>query len=137
MFCSLGGPGSSDSGVGDSSETAVERVHRLISELGESVAAVDEINERVSNELDWRRLQSQSRQVRSFVFTQLQLTSLGKCCVFWKEAKLFLFFVHLCDWVPFKLLCPSARQPCAICFCLTPFIEDAQLLFMSDPNSGL
>lgn len=59
-----GGPGSSDSGVGDSSESAVERVHRLISELSDSVAAVDEINERVSNELDWRRLHSQSRQVR-------------------------------------------------------------------------
>lgn len=63
LFFLPGGPGSSDSGVGDSSETAVERVHRLISELGESVATVDEINERVSNELDWRRLQSQSRQV--------------------------------------------------------------------------
>nr|CDS19379.1 kalirin [Echinococcus granulosus] len=62
-----GGPGSSDSGVGDSSETAVERVHRLISELGESVATVDEINERVSNELDWRRLQSQSRQVLKWI----------------------------------------------------------------------
>nr|CDS25599.1 kalirin [Hymenolepis microstoma] len=62
-----GGPGSSDSGVGDSTETAVERVHRLISELGESVATVDEINERVSNELDWRRLQSQSRQVLKWI----------------------------------------------------------------------
>uniref|UniRef100_A0A5K3FCH9 DH domain-containing protein n=2 Tax=Mesocestoides corti TaxID=53468 RepID=A0A5K3FCH9_MESCO len=62
-----GGPGSSDSGVGDSSETAVERVHRLISELGDSVATVDEINERVSNELDWRRLQSQSRQVLKWI----------------------------------------------------------------------
>uniref|UniRef100_A0A0R3TRV9 DH domain-containing protein n=1 Tax=Rodentolepis nana TaxID=102285 RepID=A0A0R3TRV9_RODNA len=63
----LGGPGSSDSGVGDSTETAVERVHRLISELGESVATVDEINERVSNELDWRRLHSQSRQVLKWI----------------------------------------------------------------------
>ncbi|VUZ48985.1 unnamed protein product [Hymenolepis diminuta] len=62
-----GGPGSSDSGVGDSTETAVERVHRLISELSESVATVDEINERVSNELDWRRLQSQSRQVLKWI----------------------------------------------------------------------
>lgn len=45
-------------------------MHRLISELSESVATVDEINERVSNELDWRRLQSQSRQVCKVFLTQ-------------------------------------------------------------------
>ncbi|TPP64524.1 Kalirin [Fasciola gigantica] len=62
-----GGPGSSDSGVGDSVETAVERVHRLINELAEAVTAVDELNERISGELDWRRLQLQSRQVLHWI----------------------------------------------------------------------
>ncbi|VDN41262.1 unnamed protein product, partial [Dibothriocephalus latus] len=62
LLTSPGGPGSSDSGVGDSSETAFERLQRLIAELADSVNVVDEISERVSGELDWRRLQLQSYQ---------------------------------------------------------------------------
>ncbi|VEL12794.1 unnamed protein product [Protopolystoma xenopodis] len=58
-----GGPGSSDSGVGDSAENAVERVHRLMEELSEAVNSVDELNERIAGELEWRRLQQQSKQV--------------------------------------------------------------------------
>ncbi|CAH8588669.1 unnamed protein product [Dicrocoelium dendriticum] len=62
-----GGPGSSDSGVGDSVESAIERVHRLSNELSEAVAVVDELNERISGELDWRRLQAQSEQVLNWI----------------------------------------------------------------------
>uniref|UniRef100_A0A0X3PU00 Triple functional domain protein n=1 Tax=Schistocephalus solidus TaxID=70667 RepID=A0A0X3PU00_SCHSO len=62
-----GGPGSSDSGVGDSSETAFERLQRLIAELADSVNVVDDISERVSGELDWRRLQLQSYQVLQWI----------------------------------------------------------------------
>ncbi|KAF7232288.1 hypothetical protein EG68_08777 [Paragonimus skrjabini miyazakii] len=62
-----GGPGSSDSGVGDSIESAVERVHRLSNELTETVTVVDDLNERISEELDWRRLQLQSKQVLNWI----------------------------------------------------------------------
>ncbi|CAH8639845.1 unnamed protein product [Heterobilharzia americana] len=62
-----GGPGSSDSGMGDSAETAVERVHRLMTELADVVASVDVLNERLNGELDWRRLQLQSRQVLHWI----------------------------------------------------------------------
>ncbi|GAA37096.2 kalirin [Clonorchis sinensis] len=58
-----GGPGSSDSGVGDSAETAMERVHRLSNELAEVVTFVDELNEKINGELEWRRLEQQSKQV--------------------------------------------------------------------------
>lgn len=49
--------------MGDSAETAVERVHRLMTELADVVTSVDVLNERLNGELDWRRLQLQSRQV--------------------------------------------------------------------------
>ncbi|KAH8869343.1 Triple functional domain protein [Schistosoma japonicum] len=62
-----GGPGSSDSGMGDSAETAVERVHRLMTELADVVSSVDVLNERLNGELDWRRLQLQSRQVLHWI----------------------------------------------------------------------
>ncbi|CAH8681706.1 unnamed protein product [Schistosoma haematobium] len=62
-----GGPGSSDSGMGDSAETAVERVHRLMTELADVVTSVDVLNERLNGELDWRRLQLQSRQVLHWI----------------------------------------------------------------------
>ncbi|CAH8874905.1 unnamed protein product [Trichobilharzia szidati] len=62
-----GGPGSSDSGMCDSAETAVERVHRLMTELADVVASVDVLNERLNGELDWRRLQLQSRQVLHWI----------------------------------------------------------------------
>lgn len=62
-----GGPGSSDSGVGDSMENAIERVHRLSNELSDAVSVVDELNERINGELDWRRLQAQSEQVLNWI----------------------------------------------------------------------
>ncbi|VDP46022.1 unnamed protein product [Schistosoma mattheei] len=62
-----GGPGSSDSGMGDSAETALERVHRLMTELADVVTSVDVLNERLNGELDWRRLQLQSRQVLHWI----------------------------------------------------------------------
>ncbi|KAF6777147.1 hypothetical protein AHF37_03629 [Paragonimus kellicotti] len=54
-------------GVGDSIESAVERVHRLSNELTETVTVVDDLNERISEELDWRRLQLQSKQVLNWI----------------------------------------------------------------------
>ncbi|KAL3320890.1 hypothetical protein Ciccas_000416 [Cichlidogyrus casuarinus] len=65
-----GGPyssGGADSGLGSDDETAVERVTRLLQELADSVQQVDDLNERIAGELDWRRLQIQSKNVLKWI----------------------------------------------------------------------
>ncbi|KER28255.1 hypothetical protein T265_04857 [Opisthorchis viverrini] len=58
-----GSPSCSDFSVGDSLETAMKRVHHLSNELAVVVTFVDELNGKTNGELEWRRLEHQTKQV--------------------------------------------------------------------------